>query len=111
MNPANSIWRDTPALNAYAARCQSLLQSGRPDNDILLYWPIHDFWSDPAGEVKQFTVHARAWLEDQPVGRAANWLWEHGWQFDYVSDRQLAGAEVAGGLVKVPGGGYRAVVE
>ncbi|MGA2748678.1 MAG: glycosyl hydrolase [Verrucomicrobiota bacterium] len=110
MNPANSIWRDTPALNAYAARCQSLLQSGRPDNDILLYWPIHDFWSDPAGEVKQFTVHARAWLEDQPVGRAANWLWEHGWQFDYVSDRQLAGAEVAGGLVKVPGGGYRAVV-
>ena len=45
MNPRNSIWRDVPTLNAYVARCQSVLQSGRPDNDILLYWPIHDFWS------------------------------------------------------------------
>jgi hypothetical protein len=44
MNPRNSIWRDVSALNAYAARCQSILQSGRPDNDILLYWPIHDYW-------------------------------------------------------------------
>jgi hypothetical protein len=110
MNPANSIWRDTPALNAYAARCQSLLQCGRPDNDILLYWPIHDFWNDPAGQVKPLTVQARAWLEDQPIGRTAHWLWDHGWQFDYVSDRQLAGAAAAGGLIRVPGGGYRAIV-
>jgi len=110
MNPANSIWRDAPALNAYAARCQSLLQSGRADNDILLYWPIHDYWNDPAGEVKSFTVHAREWLTGQPIGRTAKWMWEHGWQFDYVSDRQLAGAQAAGGLVQVPGGGYRAVV-
>ena len=42
MNPRNSVWRDVPALNAYAARCQAVLQSGQPDNDILLYWPIHD---------------------------------------------------------------------
>ena len=110
MNPANSIWRDTPALNAYAARCQSLLQSGRPDNDILLYWPIHDYWNDPAGRVKDFTVQARAWLEDQPIGRTAHRLWDRGWQFDYVSDRQLAGATAADGLIKVPGGGYRAIV-
>jgi hypothetical protein len=110
MNPANPIWRNTPALNACAARCQSLLQSGRPDNDILLYWPIHDFWNDPKGQVKPFTVNGRQWLEDQPVGRTARWLWEHGWQFDYVSDRQLADAEASGGLVKVPGGGYRAIV-
>jgi hypothetical protein len=110
MNPANSIWRDTPALNAYAARCQSLLQSGRPDNDILLYWPIHDFWNDPAGRVEPFAVQDRAWLNEQSIGIAAEKLWERGWQFDYVSDRQLAGASAAGGLVKVPGGGYRAVV-
>jgi hypothetical protein len=37
MNPRNSIWRaDVPALNAYATRCQAVLQSGRPDNDLLL---------------------------------------------------------------------------
>ena len=110
MNPANSIWRDTPALNAYAARCQSLLQSGRPDNDILLYWPIHDFWNDAKGQVKDFTINGRQWLEGQPIGRTAKRLWERGWQFDYVSDRQLAGAEMTGGTVKVQGGGYRAIV-
>jgi hypothetical protein len=110
MNPANSIWRDTPALNAYAARCQSLLQSGRPDNDILLYWPVHDFWNDAKGQVREFTVNGREWLGSQSIGRTAKRLWERGWQFDYVSDRQLSVAEVAGGLVKVPGGGYRAII-
>ena len=45
MNPRNSIWRDVPALNDYVARCQSILQSGKPDNDMLLYWPIYDFWN------------------------------------------------------------------
>ena len=29
MNPRNAIWRDVPALNAYVARCQAVLQSGR----------------------------------------------------------------------------------
>lgn len=110
MNPANSIWRDTPALNAYAARCQALLQSGRPDSDILLYWPVHDYWNNSAGRVQPFTVHAREWLEDQPVGKTAAWLWDHGWQFDYVSGRQLAGMEAAGGMAKPPGGSYRAIV-
>ena len=46
MNPRNSIWRDVPALNDYIARCQSILQSGKPDNDVLLYWPIYDYWND-----------------------------------------------------------------
>jgi alpha-L-rhamnosidase len=36
MNPRNAIWRDVPALNAYAARCQAVLQAGRSDNDVLL---------------------------------------------------------------------------
>jgi hypothetical protein len=110
MNPANSIWRDVPALNAYAARCQSILQSGRPDNDILLYWPVHDYWSQPDGMVLEMTVHGDRWLGSQPVGKTAKWLWNRGYQFDYVSDRQLSAARAAGGFVQVPGGGYRAIV-
>ena len=51
MNPRNSIWHDVPALNDYVARCQSILQSGKSDNDVLLYWPIYDFWSNPAGRL------------------------------------------------------------
>jgi hypothetical protein len=99
-----------PALNAYAARCQAVLQSGKPDNDILLYWPIFDRWSSPTGSVQPFTVHARDWLEQQPVGKAAETLWNLGYQFDYVSDHQLASAKVKDRKIETPGGLYRAVV-
>ncbi len=49
LNPQNPIWRDFVALNQYVTRVQSVLQSTKPDNDILLYWPIHDYWQDPKG--------------------------------------------------------------
>lgn len=93
MNPRNAIWHDVPALNAYIARVQSILQSGRPDNDILLYWPIHDFWhnekSDKGSLAQQLTVHARDWFGEQPIGKVAQWLWKRGYSFDYISDEQL----------------------
>jgi hypothetical protein len=41
-NPRNSWWGDFPALNAYVTRVQSFLQDGRPDNDLLLYFPLYD---------------------------------------------------------------------
>jgi hypothetical protein len=110
MNPRNSIWRDVPALAAYITRCQSVLQSGRSDNDLLLYWPIHDRWHSAKGMVQPFTVHARDWFEAMPVGKAAEHLWSRGFLFDYVSDRQLAAARVQGGLVQTAGGGFRAVL-
>lgn len=110
MNPRNSIWRDVPALNSYAAHCQAVLQAGQPGNDILLYWPIHDFWSSTNGLVRNMTVHARDWFEEQPIGRAAELLWQRGYQFDYVSDRQVARAKAGGGGIEVPGGNYQVVV-
>jgi len=110
MNPRNSIWHDAAALNAYAARCQAVLQSGKPDNDLLVYWPIHDLWHDPAGLGRNLTVHARDWFEGQPVGQLTLNLWERGYAFDYASDRQLQLAKVEGGRVVLPGGAYRAVM-
>ena len=110
MNPRNSIWRDVPALNAYAARCQSVLQSGTPDNDILLYWPIHDFWQRGGRLEQKFTVHARDWLNGQAVGKLARTLWARGFAFDYVSDRQLATAKATARGIQTPGGSYRVVL-
>jgi hypothetical protein len=111
MNPRNSIWRDAPALNAYAARVQSILQSGQPDNDILLYWNISDFWMQPGDKLlPQLTVHARDWFEGQPIGRTAKELWDKGYAFDYVSDAQLKTAKVADGKIQMPGGKYQVIV-
>jgi len=110
MNPRNSIWRDVPTLNAYVARCQSVLQSGHPDNDLLLYWPIFDLWHNPAGLVRPLTVHARDWFEQQPIGNTAARLWNRGYAFDYISDRQLTSARQQNGRLTAPGGSYRAIL-
>ncbi len=110
MNPRNSIWHDVPALNDYIARCQSVLQSGKPDNDILLYWPVADLWSRSDGMLPETTVSQTAWFTNQPVGTTAEQLWNHGYAFDYVSDRQLQTARVVDGKIRMPGGDYQVIV-
>ncbi len=110
MNPRNPFWRDVPALNAYIARVQSVLQDGRPANDLLLYWPVYDVWHDPAGLNINLTVHRRQWIEGQPVGKLGEQLSRRGWTFDFISDRQLAQTEFRGGRIATPGNTYRAIV-
>lgn len=95
MNPRNSIWRDSPILNSYIARSQAVLQSGEPDSDVLLYWPIHDRWHHTeCGLPEMFTVHSPQWLNSEPIHDVARELWIRGVGFDYVSDRLLKTAEV-----------------
>jgi hypothetical protein len=110
MNPRNAIWRDVPALNAYIARVQSVLQSGRPDNDILLYWPIHDFWHNADGLVQPMTVHARDWFDGQPVGKVARMLQGRGFTFDYISDKQLPNVKSEDGHIEFIGNKYNAIL-
>jgi len=80
-------------LNQYVERCQTLLQNSKPDNDVLVYFPIHDLWSTPAksgGGVHLLEVHhVDRWLLDLPFGKLTQKLWKEGYSFDYVSDRQL----------------------
>src|SRR6184192_3340943 len=102
LNPRNTIWRDLPALNRYVALVQSILQSGRPDNDVLLYWPIYDTWHDTTGLRMDFEVQHPGWLHEKPVGAVARVLWQRGYGFDYVSDRLLR--------TNISTYGYRAIV-
>lgn len=46
-NPNNTFWTDFGKLNQYVARCQSFLQTGQPDNDVLVYLPIYDAYTQP----------------------------------------------------------------
>jgi hypothetical protein len=111
MNPRNSIWRDADILNAYFARCQSVLQAGKPDNDILLYWPIHDFWHNPDGMNKDMTVHTTDWLTKQPVGKLAAQLWQKGYAFDYISDTQIQqDCSVRNSAIITPGGTFKTIL-
>ena len=112
LNPQNPLWRDLPALNQYIARCQALLQSGKPDADILLYWPYHDVIHSPGPLRMQLAVHNPRWFRDAPAGHLADALWKAGYQFDLISDRQLMQAQLAadGQTIETPGARYRVIV-
>jgi hypothetical protein len=109
-NPQNPWWRDFGALNAYLQRVQTELQSGEPDNDVLLYWPIHDIWSEPRGLLRQLTVHSVEWVLKTPFGRLAEAFDRGGYRFDYISDAQLQQTVNRAGELQTPGNRYRALV-
>ena len=96
MNPRNPIWRDVGTLNAYITRCQSIFQTCTPDNDLLVYWPIRDYWWDDKGCEKPMTIHDTEWFYGQPIGDLAKRLRNEGYAFDYVSDRMLQDARKHG---------------
>lgn len=112
MNPRNPIWHDAPLLNGYLARTQAVLQSGKPSNDVLLYWPIYDFWNEDGPSVQQLTVHHAEWMTNQPIGHTSASLWRLGYGFDYVSDRLLSRLQVAGDghLTTAEGAVYKALM-
>ncbi len=89
INPRNPIWKDVPALSQYISRCQSILQSGKPSNDILLYYPFYDVWQKLDGLLPHFTIHGLNWFDGVKVSKVATQLWSRGFSFDYASDRQL----------------------
>ena len=109
--PDNTWWGDFAALNAYVTRVQTVLQSGRPDNDVLLYWPFADVIDQPDGLMKQYGVHDRSWLNGSAFEHVATDLLQAGYSLDYISDAQLLDTRVADGRLVTPGGGrYRAIV-
>ena len=111
-DPQNSWWRDFSELNAYATATQSFLQSGAPDNDVLLYWPIHDRFAQRARRDALLEHFDAIPPNDSSAFRAAaERMLARGWQYDYVSDRQLAAARVEKGeIVTSAAARYRVVL-
>jgi len=95
MGPSGGLWKDLPAFNAYITRVQSVLQSGKPDAYVLLYFPIHDLWHSGEEKVPLFTMHNQdQWLHKSAFHRAAMELRDAGVSTDFVSDRLLDALEV-----------------
>jgi hypothetical protein len=88
-------WKHLPHLSDYTARVQTVLQQGRPGEDVLLLYPIHDLWLDNRGAANLLQYcqahNTTNWLftVGKPAGDTAHWLWEHGWKFDWCSDRTI----------------------
>ena len=104
MSPTNTIWRDAPWFIEYVERCQKFLQWGEPDNDFLVYLPIHDMWSRRKDgllmmfEISNMDKNAPEFIEEVLAIDAM------GFGSDYISDKYLGTAKVRNGLIITEGG-------
>jgi hypothetical protein len=108
--PTNTWWGDLAALNRYVTRVQSFLQSGEPDNDVLLYFPFHDALAVRGRGLLAHFGEERRDLPGSPFDAAFDALQGRGFAFDFVSDRLLAGSKVKAGVLQTGGGNCRALV-
>lgn len=115
-NPNNPFWTDFGQLNRYVARCQSMLQQGRPHNDVLVYLPIYDAYSQPtvrAGEPPYLLQHfdgIEHGFKTLPVAHITESLLAKGYAFDFISDRQLLGVTNRGGALQTGGNTYQTIL-
>lgn len=110
LNPRNSIWRDLPELNRYVTRCQSVLQHGTPDNDLLVYFPVHDILHNPDRSLAEKLDIAGGWLRETEAFPTLRQLWSRGYGFDYISDLQIKNIQADETGLIAPGGSYRAIM-
>jgi len=88
--PENSLWPHLKGLNSYIERTQSVLQSGKSDNELLMYWPVYDQWTSPKGKDVTFKVHnVEKWLVPTPMYRNLNTLSKMGYSLDMISDKMI----------------------
>jgi len=108
----NTIYKDLPAFNSYVSRCQSFLQSGEPDNEILLYWPVYDAWaglSDSSYLAFQINT-TNSWLKPTSFYAVTQQLRAKGYDFDYISDHYISVSNVVNGQIKTPGASYKTLI-
>ena len=112
MNPQNTIWRDASAFLSYMQRVQEAMQSGTPDNDLLLYLPVYDIWAEYPGRLLLFDIHKMDKVAPRFI-RAVNEIYNAGYDPDYVSDRMIdsiRGVDAEGRLIAPSGVTYAALV-
>ncbi|UUW08156.1 glycoside hydrolase [Flavobacterium plurextorum] len=112
-NPNNTIWEDAPALFSYISNCQSMLQQGKSDNEILLYWPIFDTWDkfQNGNLFFQFKIHSLSeWLYGTSFYDTTKSLMKKGYSVDFISDNFISDAAVANGNIIVSGVRYKSLI-
>lgn len=111
--PENSLWPQLNGLNSYVARTQSVLQSGKSDNELLIYWPVYDQWASPKGKDVAFKIHnIEKWLQPTEFYKNLDKLGKSGYSLDMVSDRMIGEAKLDNQNIQVSkeGGSYKALI-
>jgi hypothetical protein len=100
--PENGLWPHLKGLNSYIERTQSVLQSGKSDNELLMYWPVYDQWASPKGKDVTFKVHnVEKWLVPTPMYENMNKLSKMGYSLDMISDKMIGESKSENQKIKV----------
>ncbi|HET6995112.1 MAG TPA: glycosyl hydrolase, partial [Chitinophagaceae bacterium] len=111
--PTNPQWKDFHVLNEYITRVQSFLQNSKSNNDILLYYPIADRYSQPGVSMGPLLQHFDGMernFEKTDFEHISRWLLDNGYSFDFFSDRQLQSFSVQNERVLTGGNRYRTIL-
>ncbi|MEO6549577.1 MAG: glycosyl hydrolase [Ferruginibacter sp.] len=106
----NPFWDNFSALNKYVARTQSFLQQGKADNDVLLYFPIYDKYSEPGKDLLLHFDGMKPDFNGTPFEIAAQMMQENGYAFDYISDRQILQLQTRNKKIITGGTAYQTIV-
>jgi hypothetical protein len=108
--PTNPWWQDFGTLNQYVARTQSFLQQGKPENDVLLYFPIYDRFAETAGPMLEHFDALGPQFAGTSFRAAAETMQQRGFSFDFISDLQIQQLQSANGRLTTGGVQYRTVL-
>jgi hypothetical protein len=108
--PTNPQWKDFHTLNEYVARVQSFLQRGKPANDVLLYYPIIDRYSEPGNTLLQHFDGMERNFENTEFEHVSRWMLDKGYSFDFFSDRQLQQIKMNGNSLVTGNNNYKAIL-
>ncbi len=109
--PTNPFWKDFGAFNAYVTRCQSFLQAGHPDSDILLFFDATDLLSERGREPLLYHMNQNTPAQSA-IGKSAESLYNRGYTWDYITDRMIReNIHAEGGeLVTLGGSRYKTLI-
>ena len=109
-SPTNVFWGELKQLNQYVQRSLTFLQAGKPDADVLVYFPLMDIWYNQNERCPSFSIeHLQVYAADYL--RLINDLEAAGLQTDYISDRQILRCKSSAGLIQTaPGVSYKTIL-
>ena len=98
--PRSALYDYLPDLSEYIARTQHLLQNSTPDNDILIYFPVYDYFNDipkDLGVLGMMDHIPTKWGDTLSFTKTSKNLWKNGFSFDYITDKQITELSMEGG--------------
>lgn len=109
-NQQNPQWKDFGTLNSYIARTQAFLQQGRPDNDVLMFYPLVDRYQEPGNNLLQHFDNMEHEFNGTDFQKLSEWMLANGYAFDFFSDRQLQNIAVSNGKPVTGGNTYQTIL-